>query len=505
MLIIASCSYAVSELCAEYGDLPPSFLPIGNRRLYEWQVEWAKNKYSKIVLTLPEKFNLHSNDLTFFEKSNVVIFYEDDAKSLGVVIKKVLDKHSPSNERVDILFGDTLFPDLIPYPNSIVLGKANNNYKWYRDAEGLELVWAGFFSFNNSSALLKILKSEDDFLRCVRLYDSNCEMLNRVALEEWYDFGHLQTYIKSKQKITTQRHFNELSIKNGVVEKRSKDRKKMQAESIWFESLPYELRLYVPQYLGQNIDGDGYRLEYLPLSALNELYVFGRLPNFIWKEILNSCFNFLEGMNNSSFEKKCVNLKSLYLDKTIERLKSYEVQLGKTVLLDAWEVNGRKCPQLLDIVNDCWLKVKNTEPIISLGHGDYCFSNILYDFRQARIKVIDPRGLDPEGRITAVSDMRYDLAKLAHSIVGKYDLIIAGHYDLTIVNDRSFNFNISKKENCDLDSIFLDSFFLGRSIRDCQIYPIMVLLFLGMIPLHVDRPDRQFAFLANALKLYAEV
>jgi hypothetical protein len=30
-------------------------------------------------------------------------------------------------------------------------------------------------------------------------------------------------------------------------------------------------------------------------------------------------------------------------------------------------------------------------------------------------------------------------------------------------------------------------------------------LFLSMLPLHADRPDRQAAFIANALRLYAEL
>jgi hypothetical protein len=40
----------------------------------------------------------------------------------------------------------------------------------------------------------------------------------------------------------------------------------------------------------------------------------------------------------------------------------------------------------------------------------------------------------------------------------------------------------------------------GREVR-----VVMVGLFLSMLPLHADRPDRQQAFVANALRLYAEL
>jgi hypothetical protein len=33
----------------------------------------------------------------------------------------------------------------------------------------------------------------------------------------------------------------------------------------------------------------------------------------------------------------------------------------------------------------------------------------------------------------------------------------------------------------------------------------VVLLFISMLPLHADRPERQTAFLANALRLYSQL
>ena len=38
----------------------------------------------------------------------------------------------------------------------------------------------------------------------------------------------------------------------------------------------------------------------------------------------------------------------------------------------------------------------------------------------------------------------------------------------------------------------------GRTVK-----AITISLFLSMLPLHADRPDRQMAFIANALRLYA--
>ena len=53
-------------------------------------------------------------------------------------------------------------------------------------------------------------------------------------------------------------------------------------------------------------------------------------------------------------------------------------------------------------------------------------------------------------------------------------------------------------------AIFLESTFNGRKPAAWDCYPVMLLLFLSMLPLHVDNPQRQKALMANCLKLYLE-
>lgn len=65
-------------------------------------------------------------------------------------------------------------------------------------------------------------------------------------------------------------------------------------------------------------------------------------------------------------------------------------------------------------------------------HGDFCFSNILYDSRSNRIKTIDPRGVTPNGKISIYGNIYYDIAKLSHSVIGLYDFIIAGYFKVSL-------------------------------------------------------------------------
>ncbi len=131
-------------------------------------------------------------------------------------------------------------------------------------------------------------------------------------------------------------------------------------------------------------------------------------------------------------------------------------------------------------------------------HGDFCFSNIMYDFKSGDIKVFDPRGLDFDGKVTAFGDKSYDYAKLMHSVIGLYDFIISGFYEGDINNyEIIFNIDIDS-EIYEIQKLFFQMFQLEKE----KIYAIMIHLFLSMLPLHDDNKNKQNALLANVFRLY---
>ena len=118
--------------------------------------------------------------------------------------------------------------------------------------------------------------------------------------------------------------------------------------------------------------------------------------------------------------------------------------------------------------------------------------------------MIDPRGLLPDGRVSLFGDPRYDLAKLAHSALGNYDLIVAGRVSC-VQNDQSFELDLAATRAegwYTMQQAYSDSE-LARGITDPALLTAMqVQLFLSMLPLHKDRPSRQRTFLANAGHLF---
>jgi hypothetical protein len=277
------------------------------------------------------------------------------------------------------------------------------------------------------------------------------------------------------------------------------------------------LRVYSANLTGQKIqDGQiiGYATEYMALPALNELFVFGRLPAASWDPIFKAIVEFIEtahavddGRRNAALtHDDSAQYEALYRGKTLERL--HEFAQGQAENLDIKRpifLNGHALPSLLDMANECADAVLGQSPLQSaLVHGDLCFSNILYDFRTSRVKLIDPRGLSNAGEVTSSGDMRYDIGKFAHSVLGGYDFIVAGRCDVKLESLNEFSFEFIGNTRSDVQARFRKLQILGKSSQDWGCYPIMILLFLSMLPLHADSPQRQLAFMANAGRLYQE-
>ena len=244
------------------------------------------------------------------------------------------------------------------------------------------------------------------------------------------------------------------------------------------------------------------------MNTLSDLYVFGNQPLFVWKNILKACNLFVTTcLSNRS--KSEINLSSfndkIYSEKTFSRLKTYALYENIN-LNEPWFINGVGVPSLNEIVLEMNAAIPNPESKhLCIIHGDFCFSNILYNFKTQSIKVIDPRGIDLDGKVTIYGDVRYDVAKLAHSVLGLYDYIIGGSFTLKETNEYNLEFEIQSEPHIlEIQEHFKSQIFGGMNLDQLNIYPILVHLFLSMLPLHSDYPKRQKAMLANALKIYAE-
>lgn len=517
MILITSAAYVNSEFQTEFGRLPPSFLPVGNRRLFEHQIDSLRKHFpsESLAISLPHSYHMAEKDSRYLLRHGVQTIRSDDGLDLASAVATALDQLTPFTGVLRILHGDTLVTELPQALDVIGMVRTTEDYPWEveQSDNSAESVWCGYFCFSDPELLLGLLLNQQQgFTASVRSY-SEQRALVRIEVVGWFDFGHVNTYFHSRARLTTERAFNSLRISDGCVHKSGTPHHKIQAEAQWFDSLPASLRVFTPQLIDTDNAGANYTLEYLPIPPLNEVFVHGRNPTFYWDNIFLRCAEFMQRCLEQPLEDAVRadavrDFEALAGAKTWERLAAFKNNAQGIDLDKANEINGVSLPALSEIVKDCLRLLEVTLPLPGLIHGDFCLSNILFDSRSGRIKVIDPRGLDSMHRLTSYGDLRYDIAKLAHSVVGLYDHIVAGafelDFELTPVVNR-FRLDIhTDQRTLDVQNVFLDLELLpGVTAR--ALMPMVVLLFISMLPLHADRPQRQTAFLANALRLYSNL
>jgi hypothetical protein len=397
------------------------------------------------------------------------------------------------------------------------VGLPPDGYEWGQLAPKIEPtshVLAGYFALSDAVEFRRSLALADgNFTLALSVYSKSIA-LQDVVVNTWLDFGHLQTFYRARCNVQTQRAFNDLRLNFQRIRKTGKNHQKIDAEARWFQALPDALRLYTPAYLGAGAYADAqpwYELEYLPLPSLHELFVFGELSANSWKNIFQGCVQFMAGCkeqqarSNQDGLAPAFNFRDFIQTKTENRLTNWLSSKGLG-LDDAWSYAGKALPSMRHILERTAQEIDgDTGAYTSVMHGDFCFTNIFFDFRTMRIRTIDPRGGMQDGENSILGDWRYDLAKISHSLIGGYDLILAGRYRLleTAPADVTLDFMDAQAFHA-AQAQFATLEMQGLHPKSPQIIAIVIHLFLSMLPLHADRPDRQDAFFANALRLYAE-
>ena len=504
--LILSGAFVNDELVAEYGKLPPAFLPFGQRRLFEHQVSSLAPLVDSTYLTIPQGYSMHQSDINWLSHNQVHVVQVPHDLTLGESISYALITQEITGT-LYLLHGDTLITEIKDFPEDCVaVSEVQGAYQWGNiEGDSIDqLVLAGFFSFSSAQKfLLELERTDRNFIQAISSY-ARTNPLQRIKVGNWLDFGHLQNLYHARKSATTQRHFNNLDFDERSVFKSGKDLAKVKAESDWFETVPPRLRLYIPPFLGWS--GEGYRLGYEVSPNLHDLFVFGEYREATWSSISTACFEFLEecALATSQDVMQSDTLRILTSNKTHKRLNEWSLSENLD-LNDSWKLNGKLVASpnhILNVTDEIILKSKG---ISSVMHGDFCFTNIFYDFREQAIRVIDPRGRIDDGASSIYGDALYDLAKLNHSLSG-YDEILAGRFNVESDTGREITFELEQQSSTkEIHSLFKRFEISGISIESDLVRAITIQLFLAMLPLHSDRPDRQLAFFANALRLYGEI
>lgn len=370
----------------------------------------------------------------------------------------------------------------------------------------------------NGKIALFICKSIEDYLTYIQEYREENGQLSWKGLEavdsiECPAFVDLSEVNNFQQYITSgfdARFFNALAGDDYTVTKNSTNKKKIQSEYEFYYLLPEEMKMWfvMPFRYEETSDKASYTMERVHTTDIAIRFVHGAVDLEEFEDILKRLFYFVKTRKTKEVSREAYEKegKKLYIDKVLERMELLKKNEYYPIF-DSNIKNGTKYQGIDEVVEKymkLYEKVKlrdQSKSYFAVGHGDLCFSNILYHKETSLIKLIDPKGAVQEEELYA--HPYYDLAKLSHSICGRYDFFNNGLYEIKIVSDMKLELEMDF-DNSGYVEIFKK--YLSENGFDyltVRLYEAS--LFLSMLPLHMDNVQKTFGFLLNGIKILEEV
>ena len=330
---------------------------------------------------------------------------------------------------------------------------------------------------------------------------------NTLGLIDLRDQTQFMSFLTSNFEV---RHFNAINNDHFTITKRSKDKAKLQREFSYYHLLPPELQMFFVQPFDFQDAGEtaSYRMERLFVPDMAIQWVHGALSLEEFASFLDRLFYYIalrprKTVGGADLEAE---INRLYHQKVGERIASLKAMADypkiAALLASAPAVGG------VDRLVERYQRLCHAMPrslksgYLCIGHGDLCFSNILYGKSTQLLKLIDTRGATTVDELYA--DPYYDLAKLSHSILGNYDYINNGIFDIALGNDLGVELSLSPHDHLAHQQLFRDKLeahgFDGRLVR---LYEAS--LFISMLPLHIDIPKKVLALALNADAILREL
>ncbi len=536
-VLILSGGEIPKEMQKFFGKISSGLIPINGKPVIFSTIDnLISHGYDKIAVTVGYNKNNLMKILNYRYNNELKIdFVEIDwKKSPGNSIIKALK--NIKEEKLLVVLGDTVinndyFKFIDKQKDFVISSKKfldsskwcivetkNNEIKSIHDKKRELIVKTNFSAlvgvyFFSSVKTLRNISKKYQYHKKIEISSllEEYKKINKIGVKiepNWHDVGHRNNYFSSKKELLQSRFFNylELDEKNGIVTKKSQNIQKLKNEINWYKLIPNQIKIITPRIISSKINKNpNLVMEHIDFSTLTEIWLYGNISYKNWQSILDGLKNII---NTFQIYKKSVHktdYEQIYIIKTLDRVKElissnsifrklfdYEYVKINGKSYDNWDKLSKK---IFPKINKLFCKDDNC-----LVHGDLCFSNILYDIPNNQYRIIDPRG---KWGNTVFGDIKYDLAKLRHSIVGGYDSINSGLFSIE-QKDNSLKINILKPTQYEKISNDFD-LWISKSWNLEQIKMIEGLLFISMIPLHNEDIKKQLAFYAVGVQRLNEI
>ena len=366
----------------------------------------------------------------------------------------------------------------------------------------------------NEKAILFMFNNIKDYNRFIDNYNMKDELLesnenSNIITESFVNLQDFDSFLRYISGGFDARFFNSMITDENIVIKKSNNIEKIKKEYTYYQLLPEEEKkwMVMPYNYEENGEYASYMMERIYMPDLAIRWIHGAIDINEFGKILDKLFFYIKNRktrrtNKEEFIRESNNLYVEKLEKRIEQLKEH----SKYPILEAYIKNGTEYNNIDEIIEkykQIYNKIIKKEKYYYevIGHGDLCFSNILYNDETKMIRFIDPKGALVEEELW--TNPYYDIAKLSHSICGLYDFFNCGLYDIVLNEDLKFELKIDFNNEKYIELFrrkLLDSDIDFKKIR---VYEAS--LFLSMLPLHMDFPKKVFGFLLNGLSILNDI
>lgn len=535
--VIIPAAKIVPEELQKLGKLPGIIYPVNQKITFDYLYEEYKKHCSSMDIICFEKADKVQRRLKNYlgEKVNIKVLPElrDLGHTIYFALKDVVDT-------VIINFADTIVLDNVAEIKEDAFfcqeDYMSDTWTYFDEKDGRivriydkepvkeevrKKLFVGVFQFTDAACFRKCLESafKQDSLQISTFYYalqeySKIHPMRPVLTNNWFDIGHEDKYYNSKLEVRA-REFNHITIdKNrGILKKTSDDKDKFIGEIKWYLKLPADVEYVRPRIFNYSTSyvNPYVSMEYYAYHTVHELFLYGDLTLQQWIDIFNRIRFVCDDFKRYTVQDANIRqaLEEMYLTKTLQRFEKMKKDERFIAFFGSpITVNGKRYLPLNEVI----IALEKAIPemlydvdTFNIIHGDLCFANIMVDSNFSFIKMIDPRG--KFGVYDIYGDFRYELAKLFHSVDGKYDFIIKDLFDLDYNTETScINYRIQdRKREFDLYKVFLNTFAaeIGNDLRKVEL--IEALLFLSMIPLHGESMRHQMVMLGTGLEILNRV
>ena len=506
-------------------------LPIRGKAAIAWVIDSAMKNGAegiKVVLRNSSVRLRHFLDYRYPEVEQVVLEEREDQEISPLALLGVCNDDLPTQ----IILSDTFIDEDFPTEGDVFLSspKVRVSKNWcliskdekscirevYNKEKDVPLedkeALVGYYKISDTRLLKRIAmeqysRGNCDFIHILTLYNQKRPILIK-STTKWYDFSNVNGLVRARLELFSAREFNILKVDavRGTITKLSAKKQKLLDEANWYRSLPPDLEVFVPRVFQVEEEKEtvSVEMEMYGYTSLAESFLYGSGNYEDWYRIIEALMNVHRRLEQYTEPADPPELEGIYVTKTRKRMEEISQSVPNVYEMmkeDAITINGKPYrnisllqQRMEEGINRLLSYDKRT-----IVHGDYCFSNILFDPMHYIFKLIDPRGRFKDTQ-TIYGDPRYDIAKLRHSAVGLYDFIVGGFFKLKQLGKEEYEFHVSSPHLSDaLQGAFdeiIQSF--GYNLHDIKL--IEALIFLTIIPLHCDDERRQQAFYLTAIQ-----